>query len=77
MVAFRTHIRRSAIALVLILLTAFSILIYTGLATLLAQHVDRELLTLAEQEAARVELTTGTLTALEDDEKDEMREAAR
>ena len=77
MVAFRTHIRRSAIALVLILLTAFSILIYTGLATLLAQHVDHELLTLAEQEAARVELTTGTLTALEDDEKDEMREAAR
>ena len=77
MVAFRTHIRRSAIALVLILLTAFSVLIYTGLATLLAQHVDRELLTLAEQEAARVELTTGTLTALEDDEKDEMREAAR
>ena len=77
MVAFRTHIRRSAIALVFILLTAFSILIYTGLATLLAQHVDRELLTLAEQEAARVELTTGTLTALEDDEKDEMREAAR
>jgi heavy metal sensor kinase len=77
MVAFRTRIRRSAITLVLILLTAFSILIYTGLATLLAQHVDRELLTLAEQEAARVELTTGALTSLEDDEKDEMREAAR
>ena len=77
MVAFRTRIRRSAIALVLILLSAFSILIYAGLATLLAQHVDRELLTLAEQEAARVELTTGALTSLEDDEKDEMREAAR
>lgn len=77
MVAFRTHIRRSAVALVLILLTAFSILIYTGLATLLAQHVDRELLTLAEQEAARVELTTGALSSLEDDEKDELREAAR
>lgn len=77
MVAFRTRIRRSAIALVLILLSAFSILIYAGLTTLLAQHVDRELLTLAEQEAARVELTTGALTALEDDEKDEMREAAR
>ncbi|HEX7766410.1 MAG TPA: histidine kinase dimerization/phospho-acceptor domain-containing protein, partial [Nitrospira sp.] len=77
MVAFRTRIRRSAIALVLILLTAFSILIYVGLSTLLAQHVDRELLTLAEQEATRVELTTGALTLLEDDEKDEMREAAR
>ncbi|MEQ1795690.1 MAG: ATP-binding protein [Nitrospira sp.] len=77
MVAFRTRIRRSAIALVLILLSAFSILIYTGLATLLAQHVDRELLTLAKQEATRVELTTGTLTPLEDDEKDDMREAAR
>jgi len=53
MVAFRTRIRHSAIALVLILLTAFSILIYTGLATLLAQHVDRELPTLADQEAAK------------------------
>lgn len=77
MVAFRTRIRRSAIALVLILVTAFSILIYVGLSTLLAQHIDRELLALAEQEAARVELTTGALTQLEDDEKDEMREAAR
>lgn len=77
MVAFRTRIRRSAIALVLILLSVFSILIYLGLSTLLAQHIDRELLTLAKQEATRVELTTGTLTPLEDDEKDEMREAAR
>lgn len=77
MVAFRTRIRRSAIALVLALLTAFSILVYLGLSTLLAHHVDRELLTLTEQEASRVELTTGELTSLEDDEKDEIREAAR
>jgi len=77
MVAFRTHIRRSAVALVLALLTAFSLLIYTGLATLLARHVDRELLALAEQEAVRIELTTGALSSLEDDEKDELREAAR
>lgn len=77
MVAFRTRIRRSAVALVLVLLTAFSILTYVGLSTLLAQHIDRELLTLAEQEAARVELTTGTLAPSEDDETDEMREAAR
>ena len=54
MVAFRTRIRRSAVALVLVLLTAFSILTYVGLSTLLAQHIDRELLTLAEQEAARL-----------------------
>lgn len=75
--AFRTRIHRSAIALVFLLLTAFSTLTYLGLSTLLAQHIDRELLTLAEQEAARVELTTGTLTSLEDDEAQEMREAAR
>ncbi|MCS6285084.1 MAG: HAMP domain-containing protein [Nitrospira sp.] len=77
MVAFRTRLRRSAVALVLALLTVFSLLIYTGLAALLARHVDRELLTLAEQEAARIELTTGALTSPDDDEKDEIREAAR
>lgn len=77
MVAFRTRIRRSAIALVLVLLAAFSVLIYLGLSLLLAQHIDRELLSLAKQEATRVELATGALTSLEDDERDEMREAAR
>ena len=77
MVAFRTRIRRSAIALVLVLLATFSLLIYLGLSILLAQHVDRELLTLAKQEATRVELATGALTSLDDDERDEMREAAR
>ena len=62
MVAFRTRIRRSAMAIVLALLTAFAVLTYIGLSNLLAHHVDRTLLALAEQEAQRVESATGELT---------------
>ena len=77
MVAFRTRIRRSAMAIVLALLTAFAVLTYIGLSNLLAHHVDRTLLALAEQEAQRVESATGELTSLEDDVEQEMREATR
>ena len=77
MVAFRTRIRRSAMAIVLALLTAFAVFTYIGLSNLLAHHVDRTLLALAEQEAQRVEFATGELTSLEDDVEQEMREATR
>lgn len=77
MVAFRTHIRRSALAVMLVLLTAFAVLIHTGLSNLLSHHIDSELLALAQQESTRIEIKTGTLTALEDDDEQELREAAR
>lgn len=77
MVAFHTHIRRSAMAVMLVLLTAFAVLIHTGLSNLLYHHIDGELFALAQQESTRVEIKTGTLTALEDDEEQELREAAR
>ena len=77
MVAFRTHIRRSALALMLVLLTAFAVFIHVGLSNLLSRHIDGELLAIAQHEASRVEITTGTLTTLEDDEQQELREAAR
>ena len=60
-----------------VLLAAFAILIHTGLTHLLYHHVDRELLALAQQESQRVEATTGALSALEDDDEHEMREAVR
>lgn len=77
MVAFQTHIRRSAMTVMLVLLTVFAVLIHGGLSSLLYRHVDTELLALAQQESERVETKTGALTALEDDEEDELREAAR
>ncbi len=77
MVAFRTHIRRSALAVMLVLLTAFAVLIHAGLSNLLYHHIDSELLALAQQESKRVETKTGALTASEDDEEHELREAAR
>jgi heavy metal sensor kinase len=77
MVAFRTHIRRSALAVMFALVTAFAILIHTGLSNLLYHHIDNELLALAQQEAQRVEIKTGALPASEDDEEHELREAAR
>ncbi len=77
MVAFRTHIRRSALAVMLVLLTAFAVLIHTGLSNLLYHHIDSELLARAQQESTRVEPKTGALTASEDNEEDELREAAR
>ena len=77
MVAFRTRIRRSSMAIVLALLTAFAVFTYIGLSNLLAHHVDRTLLALAEQEAQRVEFATGELTSQEDDMEQEMREATR
>jgi len=77
MVAFRTHIRRSALAVMLVLLAAFAVLIHAGLSNLLYHHIDSELLALAQQESKRVETKTGALTASEDDEEHELREAAR
>lgn len=77
MVAFRTHIRRSALVVMLVLLTAFAVLIHAGLSNLLYRHIDGELFALAQQASTRVEIKTGTLTALEDDEEQELREAAR
>ena len=77
MVAFRTHIRRSAMAVMLVFLTAFAVFIHAGLSNLLYRHIDGELFALAQQESARVEIETGTLTTLEDDEQQELREAAR
>ena len=77
MVAFRTHIRRSALALMLVFLTAFAVFIHAGLSNLLYRHIDGELFALAQQESARVEIKTGILTTLEDDEQQELREAAR
>lgn len=77
MVAFRTHIRRSALAVMLVLLTAFAVSIHAGLSNLLYSHLDSELLARAQQESARVETETGALTASEDDEEHELREAAR
>lgn len=77
MVAFRTHISRSALGVMLVLLTAFAVLIHAGLSNLLYHHIDSELLALAQQESKRVEIKTGALTALEDDEEHEIREAAR
>ncbi len=77
MVAFRTHIRRSALAVMLVLLTAFAVLIHAGLSNLLYSHLDSELLARAQQESTRVEIKTGALTAAEDDEEHELREAAR
>jgi heavy metal sensor kinase len=77
MVAFRTHIRRSALAVMLALLTAFAALIYSGLSNLLYQHIDSELLDRAQQESTQVETETGALAASEGDEEHEIREAAR
>lgn len=77
MVAFRTHIRRSALALMVVFLTAFAVFIHVGLSNLLYRHIDGELFALAQREASRVEIKTGTLTTLEDDEQQELREAAR
>ena len=77
MVAFRTHIRRSALAVMLVLLTAFAVSIHAGLSNLLYHHLDSELLARAQQESTRVETKTGALTASEDDEEHELREAAR
>ena len=77
MVAFRTHIRRSALAVMLALLTAFAALIHAGLSNLLYHHIDSELLARAQQESTRIETETGALTASEDDEAHELREAAR
>lgn len=77
MVAFRTRIRRSAMAVVLALLSAFAVFTYVGLSELLALHVDRALLALAEQEAQRVAFATGELKSAEDDAEQEIREATR
>ena len=77
MVAFRTHISRSALIVMLLLLTVFAVLTHTGLSKLLHQHIDDELLVLAQEEARRVETKTGALAASEDDEEHELREAAR
>ncbi len=77
MVPFRTHIGRSALMVMLVLLTAFAVLIHAGLSSLLYRHIDSELLGLAQMESQRVESKTGALTALEDDEEQELREAAR
>jgi heavy metal sensor kinase len=75
--AFRTHIRRSALAVMLALLTAFAALIHAGLSNLLYHHIDSELLARAQHESTQVETETGALTASEDDEEHESREAAR
>ena len=77
MVALRTHIRRSAMAAMLALLTAFAVLIHAGLSNLLYHHIDSELLARAQHESTQVETETGALTASEDDEEHESREAAR
>ena len=77
MVSFRTHISRSALTVMLVLLTAFALLVHAGLSNLLYRHIDDELLALAQQEAQRVEPKTGSLTTLEDDEEHELREATR
>ena len=66
MVPFRTHIGRSALMVMLVLLTAFAVLIHAGLSSLLYRHIDSELLGLAQMESQRVESKTGALTALED-----------
>jgi heavy metal sensor kinase len=77
MVSFRTHISRIALIVILVLLTAFALLVYTGLTNLLYRHVDEELHALARQESQRVEFKTGALSATEDNDEHEMREAAR
>ena len=77
MVAFRTHIRRSALSVMLVLLTVFAVLIHAGLSNLLSRHIDHELLIVAEQAAQRVEAKTGAMTAPDDDDEDDVREAAR
>jgi len=77
MVSFRTHISRSALAVMLVLLAAFALLIHAGLSNLLYRHIDEELLALAQQEAQRVEPKTGALATLEDNEEHELREATR
>ncbi len=77
MVSFRTHVSRSALVVMCVLLTAFALLIHAGLSRLLYQHIDDELLALAQEEAQRVETKTGALPTSEDDEEHELREAAR
>ncbi len=77
MASFRTRIQRSALAVSVLLLAGLSVSIYAGLAALLGRHVDAELVALAESEARRVEATTGTLTARDDEDEHELREAAR
>ncbi len=77
MVAFRTHISRSALAVMFLILTVFAVLIHTGLSQLLYQHIDDELFALARQEAQRVETKTGAISTTEEDDEHELREAAR
>ena len=57
--AFRTRIKRRALALMIGLLGLFSLLLFLGLSTLLHRHIDDELLALANQESQQVELATG------------------
>lgn len=77
MASFRARIQRSVLTVSVLLLAGLSVSIYAGLASLLGRHVDMELLTLAESEARRVEVPTGTLPARDDEEDHELREAAR
>ena len=89
MQSFRRRIRRSALLLIVLLLATFSILLYTGLSTILHQYLDARLLAFGEAWAEFIEDATGTLPEsahqspspgrLEEagDENQEMREVAR
>ncbi len=61
MQSFRRRIRRSALLLIVLLLATFSILLYTGLSTILHQYLDARLLAFGEAWAEFIEDATGTL----------------
>lgn len=54
--SFRSRIRRTALALIVVLLASFSVLVYGGLWVLLYRHVDQELEALARAEASWIEI---------------------
>lgn len=57
--SFRSHIRRSALLLMLSLATVLGLFLYSGLSVVLHRHVDAELLALAQAEVCWVERETG------------------
>ncbi len=81
--SFHRHIRQAALLMMLGLIFAFGILLYTGLSVVLYRHIDQELLATAQTEARRVEVATGVLREFggsdDDDDADErlIREASR
>lgn len=89
MPSFRNRIRLSALLLICLLLTTFSLLLYTGLSAILHQYLDARLLAFGEAWSEFIEETTGALpesahektspdrSAATTDEKQELREVAR